>query len=167
MDPTHFHLQFVHVSIIGVIFGTVTFIYGLVFKNKSIQTLAMLSFVVVSLISIPVFLTGEEAEETVENLQGVSHDVIHEHEEAAEKAIWLMGTLGAISLITLLAAKGESRSGRTLTIVTLIVALLTSVAFTRVGYLGGQVRHSEIRQDMGQYASPPAATHEEHEDHDD
>ena len=40
-----------------------------------------------AVLTIPVFLTGEETEESVEHLAGVSHDLIEEHEELAEKAI--------------------------------------------------------------------------------
>jgi uncharacterized membrane protein len=98
-----------------------------------------------SLLTIPVFLTGEGAEESVEHLAGVSEDIIKEHEELAEKAIWLMGLLGIFSLINIFVLFKDSSFAKAMTFISLILSLLTFGLFAKVGNLGGQIRHSEIR----------------------
>jgi hypothetical protein len=40
-------------------------------------------FIIVALLAIPAYLTGEPTEELVENLPGVSKSSIEQHEEAA------------------------------------------------------------------------------------
>jgi hypothetical protein len=98
-----------------------------------------------AILTIPVFLTGEEAEETVEHITGVSEQLIENHEELAEKAIWSMGLLGALSLINFFAIVKKLSFAKTISIITLIVSLGTFVHFAKVGSTGGEIRHSEIR----------------------
>ncbi|MEQ9405605.1 MAG: hypothetical protein RIM99_18595 [Cyclobacteriaceae bacterium] len=124
-----------------------------------------------SILTIPVFLTGEEAEESVEHLSGVSENMIEEHEELAEKAIWLMGLLGALSLLSLYAIVKKISFSKTLTLSTLVVSLITFGVFAKVGNLGGQIRHSEIRAtktsstDENNQSTPKQSEDEEEEDH--
>ena len=97
-----------------------------------------------ALVAIPVFLTGEPAEESVEKINGVSENMISLHEEAAEIGIWLMGITGIISLVALYMACKKQKQAN---IVFLIAVSLLAVSFAsmaRTGYLGGQIRHTEI-----------------------
>lgn len=145
MDATHLHLALAHFPIIGTIIGTALLAYGLIIKNFEIQKVAMITFVVMALLTIPVFLTGEEAEEAVEHLPGFSERLIDEHEELAEIAIWLMGALGVLGIIAYYAIRKNFSFAKIITVITLILSLATFGIFAQVGNLGGQIRHSEIR----------------------
>lgn len=147
MDATHLHLILTHFPIVGTIIGIGILIYGQILKKIEIQKVALVTFIVMALLTIPVFLTGEEAAETVENIAGVSEQLIENHEELAEKAIWVMGLLGVLSLISLVAILKKVSFSKTLTLITLIVSIVTFGLFAQVGNLGGQIRHSEIRTD--------------------
>ncbi|MFH4963625.1 hypothetical protein V8G69_01355 [Gaetbulibacter sp. M235] len=145
MDATHIHLLLTHFPIVGTIYGIIILIYGLYSKNESIIKVSLGTFVAMALLTIPVFLTGEGAAETVENISGVLENTIEEHEELAEKAIWLMGLLGVLSLINLYVIFKKAPFSKTITVLTLLVSLATFGLFAQVGNLGGQIRHSEIR----------------------
>lgn len=147
MDATHLHLILTHFPIVGTIIGIGILTYGQIFKNIEIQKVALVTFVLMALFTIPVFLTGEEAGETIENIAGISERLIENHEELAEKAIWLMGLLGVLSLISLFAIFKKLAFSKTITIVTLIISIVTFGIFAQVGNLGGQIRHAEIRTD--------------------
>ena len=67
-------------------------------KSAELKKVSFGVFVLAALFTIPVYLTGEGAEEIVETYEESSHDVIHEHEETAEKVIWGMGLLGVLAL---------------------------------------------------------------------
>lgn len=97
-----------------------------------------------SLMTIPVYLTGDGAEEAVEHLAGVTKNSIDAHEELAEKAIWLMGLLGLTSLFGIYAIVKKLSFSKTLSLIILFISLATFGVFARVGYLGGQIRHTEI-----------------------
>jgi len=145
MDATHIHLVLTHFPIVGTFIGIGVLAYGQFSKNDSIKKLALLLFILMAVMTIPVFLTGEEAEETVEHIAGISENLIEQHEELAEKAIWAMGLLGMLSLLSFFAFIKKSALTKTITLVTLIVSTATGALFVNVGYLGGQIRHSEIR----------------------
>ncbi len=145
MDATHLHLALAHFPIIGTIIGAALLAYGQSFKNIEIQKVALATFIIMALLTIPVFLTGEEAEEAVEHLPGFSKQLIENHEELAEKAVWLMGILGGLSLIAFYAIIKKLSFAKILLWITLIVSLATFGLFAQVGNLGGQIRHAEIR----------------------
>ncbi|MBK5209580.1 MAG: hypothetical protein JJE44_08770 [Flavobacteriaceae bacterium] len=145
MDATHLHLILTHFPIIGTIIGVFILAYGIYSKNDSITKVALATFVIMSILTIPVFLTGEEAAETVENFAGISENIIEEHEELAEKAIWLMGLLGMLSLFNFYAIFKKLSFSKTITLITFVVSIATVALFAQVGNLGGQIRHSEIR----------------------
>ncbi len=173
MDATHLHLVLTHFPLVGTIIGIGILAYGQFSKNTAIQKVALSTFIAMAIFTIPVFLTGEEAEETVEHIAGISEQIIENHEELAEKAIWLMAVLGVLSLINLLAILRKMTVAKTITILTLVVSLATVALFAQVGYLGGQIRHSEIRTDSnvnqgdnGNYLNG-AREHDDDDDDDD
>jgi len=146
MDATHLHLVLSHFPIVGTILGIGILAYGKFFKNIEIQKVALATFVLMAILTIPVFLSGEEAEETVEQIAGISEQLVENHEELAEKAIWLMGLLGVLSLINLFSIVRNYSFAKSITIATFITSIATFGIFAQVGNLGGQIRHSEIRK---------------------
>ena len=147
MDEAHLHLLLNHFPIIGTLFGVLFLAYGLLAKNKSLLHAGLFVLFLMALLAIPTQLTGEGAEEAVERL-GVDHDVIHEHEEAAELAIWFMVGLGLLSLATLLISRrtsGRDTVLRGLYVATLVLSVVVFVMMARVGNLGGEIRHTEVR----------------------
>lgn len=145
MDATHLHLMLTHFPIIGSLIGALILAYGFFTKNYSIQKVAFVVLIFMAIIAIPVYLTGEGAEETVENLPGVSEGIIHQHEEMAEIAIVFMGILGVMSIINLFALYRQLSFARFITVLSLIISLITFGLYAKTGNLGGQIRHTEIR----------------------
>jgi uncharacterized membrane protein len=144
MNQTYVHLLLNHIPIIGNMVGLSIILYGIISKSKVAVNIASTLFIVCALITIPVFLTGEPAEETVENIAGVSETAIEPHEEAAEIALWLMQALGVLSIITLFMNWKESPLARRLALATFIISLLSFSFIAYAGKLGGEIRHTEI-----------------------
>ncbi|HAW52598.1 MAG TPA: hypothetical protein DCX54_09780, partial [Flavobacteriales bacterium] len=119
--------------------------FGLYSNNNSARNIALVTFVLMAIIAIPVYLSGQEAEEIVEHLSGISEKLIEEHEELAETAIWLMGALGVLAIINLFVIKANMNIAKGLSIITLLLSLVTFGFFAWVGNTGGEIRHSEIR----------------------
>ncbi len=92
------------------------------------------------------FNTGEGAEELVEKVAGVSHDVIHEHEEMAEKFGLPMYGTALLSIISLFLMNKGFKFSRYLNFTILILALFVSYLSIKVGTSGGEIRHTEIRE---------------------
>ncbi len=145
----HVHLMINHFPVVGVLGAILLFLYALVRKSGEMTKVSLGIFVLIALITIPVFFTGEAAENIVKKLPGVTETYIGRHEEFAEYAITVIEILGAVSLLGLYFI---FRSGAVPKWLLSIVLLLSLLAATVVGFtanLGGQIRHTEIREGAG------------------
>ncbi|MGZ5244290.1 MAG: hypothetical protein ACXWD4_10240 [Bacteroidia bacterium] len=120
-------------------------------------------FVVAALVSIPVMLTGEEAEEVVENMPAVSHNVVEEHEEAAKPAYFAILATGAFSLLALLMPVFGRLTNKTVTVIILLLSAASFILLARTALEGGKIIHTEL------HGGTPAQQNislpeEEHED---
>ncbi|WP_276499466.1 hypothetical protein [Pontibacter litorisediminis] len=146
MDLTHIHLLLNHFPIVGTLIGGGVMLWGMARNQKTIKAVASAIIISMTILAIPVYLTGEPAEELVENVPGILESALEEHEEAAELAIWVMAAAGVASLAALL-LQYRSSSKAPFGLAT-ILTLLAFAAMARVGYLGGQIRHTELQRDQ-------------------
>ncbi|MGS2740953.1 hypothetical protein [Sinomicrobium sp. M5D2P17] len=100
--------------------------------------------VVITLLTIPAFLTGEVAEETVEHLQDVSEPYIEAHEDLAGVAFWLMIGTGGMALFTFFVSTMRNNRNIILKMITVLLAVGTFVIMIMVENYGGRIRHSEL-----------------------
>ena len=144
MDQTHLHLLITHLPIYGSILGAIVLAYGLVTKSQHTANAAYIVLIISAIGGIIAKQTGEAAEETVENIQGISEELIHEHEEAADIALIAIIILGVISLVALFASYRKWSFSNSMSWIALMVSLITFGLVARTGYIGGQIRHTEI-----------------------
>lgn len=144
MDQTHLHLIITHLPVFGTFFGGLVLAYGL--RTNSIHTLiaAYLLLIISSVGAVISYITGESAEETVENIAGISHNLVERHEEFALIALVALIVLGFVSVIALVFTVRKSAYMRILGWSTLIISIISFGLIAWTGYLGGQIRHSEI-----------------------
>lgn len=145
MNATHLHLLLNHFPVIGTLIGSGLLLWGIFKKQDNIKSIAAAILALMAIIAIPVYLTGEPAEESVEKLPGVSEAMIELHEDAATIAIWLMGITGIAALAALFFAWQKRRSATVVFIAAAVLSLISFAAMARAGYYGGQIRHTEIR----------------------
>ncbi len=145
MNQAHIHLLINHLPILGVLFGLLTLATGFLLKNSSVKRTALGLFTFAAICAVPAYLSGEGAEEIVENLPGVGDNLMERHEELANIFLWATGALGVFSLFTFFADfKGRTTAGLLYTL-TFIASLGAMVLAQQVGTSGGEIRHTEIR----------------------
>lgn len=160
MDAAHVHLLINHIPILGSIFGALLLIIGLVLKNRSVEVTALVTLVVVALMTIPAYVSGEEAEHIIEHLEGISEYELEEHEEHAELSLWLMMGTGVLAVLSLIAYRGKRTLRKVAMALTFFAAFLTFLSMIPLGLHGGQIIRSELLDDASE------AEHEhEHHDH--
>lgn len=147
MLATHVHLILNHIPILLVPLAGVILALGYKKANPTLRKVAYGLLMLAAAVSIPVFLTGEPAEDVVENLPQISESIIEEHEEAAETAYIATLATGAFALLGF--ALFLRRPGTELHVAKVVMALslVGSGLLFYTGNLGGQIRHSEIRSD--------------------
>jgi len=144
MDQTHLHLLITHLPIFGSLLATLVLGYAL-WKKSDTTTLAAYYMLIISALgAVIAYITGEGAEETVENIQGVSENVIEQHADFASYALVGLIVVGVSSLIGIYFTYTKSNLAKMIATVTLFMALISFALVARTGYLGGQIRHSEI-----------------------
>ena len=144
MSLVHLHLLANHIPVVGILFALIAFTTALLFRETVSIRFAVALTVALAIVTGAVYLTGEPAEEAVENIAGVSESAIEAHEDAAKTATVAMSILGALSLAALLAF-GSRRMPRWVGATGLAGTLLLSVLLGWTANIGGQIRHTEIR----------------------
>jgi uncharacterized membrane protein len=145
MNDAHLHLVFNHFPIIIPIIGTLILISGFLFKSEVIKRTALGVFVLGSLFIFPSMFTGEGAEEVVEQLSVIDKNMIHEHEEMAEKFAIVTHILGFISLIGLWASWKQKSFAKYFFIIPIFMVIIVIYLGKLTGTSGGEIRHTEIR----------------------
>ena len=163
MNATHFHLLLNHFPIIGTLIGTIILVYGFITKELKIKILSAYVISAMALFAVPVYLTGEPAEETVEHINGISEINIELHEEAAEFAIVLMSITGLLALISIIITKKIPAQIHKTFFVLIVFSFFSFAAMARVGYLGGKIRHTELDESVLS-KTPPSKIGEQEED---
>jgi len=72
MNLAHLHLVLNHLPVLGTGFGLALLIFGLWRRSDELKKTALGVLVLVALAAVPVYLTGEPAEELVQAVPGVS-----------------------------------------------------------------------------------------------
>lgn len=144
-NPAHIHLITNHIPIIGILLSTGVLMYGLLSQKEEIIRLALWLIVIVAVLSIIPFLSGEGAADIVAKLPGISKDLIHDHEEAAEIAFTLLEISGAVALLSLLVWRRLPWLPRPVVWICLTLAVVTCGAMGFTANRGGQIRHTEIQ----------------------
>lgn len=147
MNDAHYHLIVNHLPIVGLLIGILVLIAGLVFNKAEVKLTALGILIFSAITSIAAFYTGEGAEDIVENLEGISETLIHTHEEYAETFYTLSLILGGLSLLTFILELKKIRLSKYMLIICLLMAIVGGISATYVGSSGGEIRHSEIRND--------------------
>lgn len=167
MNDAHLHMVVNHFPIIGTILGLGILITGMILKNNSVKNTAYFLFMVAAVFAAFSMGTGEGAEELVEEMPSVGKQIIHEHEEMAEKLAIVLYVLGVISLGGLFLNYKNNSKANLVSYVAVVVAFVGVFFAQQTGTTGGEIRHTEIRANAVQKAgSEQNAVGEQGEDND-
>lgn len=143
MNEAQIHLALNHAPLFLAIAGAIILILGMVRKNESYRSLSLYILASAALFTIPVFLTGEGTEETVEHLPGVAEAAISEHENMAQIALVIISITSVISLTGIFLRKQENLMSLLYWLV-LVFSIASFGAMAATAHLGGKIRHTEL-----------------------
>lgn len=112
-------------------------------------------------------ISGEEAEHAVEELPGVLESLIEEHEESVSLVLWMLIPCGLLSMAGIWASYRKLDLEKRLANMALILSMLGFAATARTAWLGGQIRHTEIRTEAKQDSGREEIKGPEKEEHED
>lgn len=149
MNPGHLHIMLNHIPILASLFGAVLLGIGLVMNNVSVRWVALSTLLIATLVVVPVYLSGEEAEHDHTYLQeGLhDHDELEEHEEHAELSLWLVIAMGALAAIAGAAQWRAIPSSRLLLWATVVLGLMAFASMVPLALHGGKISHVGLRSE--------------------
>lgn len=148
MTDAHYHLVVNHFPIIGTILGLGVLLAGILLKNKTIKNVSYVLFIIAAIFAAFSMGTGEGAEEMVEDMPSIGKQIIHEHEEIAEKLALVLYVLGVVSLLGLYTNIKDHSKAKLVSFLALVIALVGVILAQQTGTTGGEIRHTEIRKDF-------------------
>jgi hypothetical protein len=155
MNPAHLHLMFNHLPVVGVPLVAALLGWALFRRSRELYRVALGGAVILAALTYPVFLTGEPAEERVEDASWMRERLVHEHEERAEAALIAVLVTGAMAAFGLWQTRGERKPNFTTGGITLAGLAISTGLLGWTAQLGGPIRHDEIRTEAT--AAAPAA----------
>lgn len=144
MSPAHIHLLVTHLPIFGSILGSIVLALGIKANSQTAKLAAYYVLIISALGGVVAYMTGEEAEEIVEHIDGIAKEIIEVHEESAIWALICSIVLGLLSLTGIYFVRRKPVLSRKISVIALLIALFSFIVTVRTGYLGGQIRHTEI-----------------------
>jgi glucan phosphoethanolaminetransferase (alkaline phosphatase superfamily) len=157
MSWAHIHLALNHVPVIGLLVVLLLLAVASLRRSTELARVSYALLVLLAATAVVVYLTGEPAEELIENLPGFSDALVEEHEEVALIATTGMAVLGLVALFGLIRFRppwiAPAWYGRG----TLLLALLMGGVMVWTANLGGQIRHTEIRSNGATAGGAPGS----------
>lgn len=145
MNAAHLHLMVNHLPLFAVLFALVFLALSLWRPAVPVLRRAGLVLLVVGgLGGGAAYLTGEPAEEVVEEQALVDEELIHEHEDAGTFGLISTAIAGVLALAILWRSRGGAVGGRA-TMLALVVGLWAMAVLARTAWLGGMIQHPELR----------------------
>lgn len=145
MDSAHLHLMLNHFPLFALVIGVPIVLYGTIRNSQAMVNTGLIIFFTAAVVAVPTYLTGEPAEDIVENLPGVSEAFIETHEDAAKIALGFAVVTGIAAAAGLAIGFFKPAIQRYAATPALLLAVVTLGLMGWTANLGGQIRHTEIR----------------------
>src|SRR6476659_3241135 len=88
VSAAHLHLVLNHIPVLGtMLFAPLVLLWGLLRQSRDVTQIALLLTVLLAVTAIPIYLTGEPAEEQLEHQPWFDKQRVEAHEERAEAAL--------------------------------------------------------------------------------
>ncbi|HYV97237.1 MAG TPA: hypothetical protein VE967_07300 [Gemmatimonadaceae bacterium] len=144
MNAAHIHLIVNHVPVIGIVVALFPLAAGYVRRSDETIRVSLALLVLLGLSAVVAYLTGDPAEDVVKKLPDFSKELVDAHDDAAGFALGAMIAVGTGALAALIAFR-RSVLPRWVAVAALAGTLFAASILARTAWLGGQIRHTEIR----------------------
>jgi hypothetical protein len=140
----HLHLLVNHAPIFGSLFALALLVASYFTSADVLRKTALAVLIATALAAAAADLSGDAAEDAIRGFPGVKREVIHAHEDMADKAYYLADALGVLALAGLIRWRRQSVPGSA-TLVAVLATCIVAGAMAYTALLGGRIRHTEVR----------------------
>jgi len=140
----HLHLLVNHAPIFGCVFAFCLLVVSYFAGGDVLRRTAFVILVITAGAGLLADKTGEPAEDAIRGYPGVKRQIIHDHEDMAERAWILAAVLGVLAVGALWRYRRKPVPNG-LTIAMVFATAFVGGAMVYTGLLGGRIRHTEVR----------------------
>ena len=158
-NAAHWHLVLNHAPVFGSLAALLLLAWAFVKNTDESKRIALTAVILVALVSIPAFLTGEPSEQMLKGLPGISKRWMSNHETMANYAFRVAMVAGILAMGVLIYFRKARSIPRWSIGVMLLVTLAVFGLMGRAANYGGKIHHPEI---LGGAATETAPTDIEH-----
>ena len=159
-QPEYVHVLLNPLPVYGLIVALIGLVIALLLKDRRAQTATLLLVFITSLSAWPVYEFGEEGYDRVLAMtDDDGHAWLDEHQDRAQKLIYLFYALAVLSLAAIIVPIRWSKSSVPLAIAVVLLGATALASGFYIAYAGGKIRHREFRNEP----APPIRSQEEQE----
>lgn len=140
----HLHLLVNHAPIFGCVFAFLLLVASYFAAPDIFRRTAFVILIITAIAGLLADKTGEPAEDAIRGYPGVKRQLIHDHEDMAEKAWKLAAVLGVVSLGALVRWR-RTPVPRGVAHAMVVASAFVGGGMIYTGLLGGRIRHTEVR----------------------
>ena len=145
MSAVHLHLIITHFPITGLFFAAALLLIGFFAENKAYAKAGLYLVIFCALCTAIAYFSGENAEDIADKFDSAADFYLEQHEDAAKLAL-IAGIVSGVFAVATLIFIRKADNNRKMLLPVLAVVLVSLALFVRTGNLGGQIRHTEIRE---------------------
>ena len=144
MPGAHLHLLVNHAPVFGSLFALALLVASFFWAPEVLRRTALVVLIFTALASVASDLSGDPAEKAIRGFPGVRREVIHAHEDFADKSYITASVVGVLALVALVRWR-RAPLPKGVTNGALAGAVIVSGMMAWTALLGGRVRHTEVR----------------------
>ena len=147
-QPEYVHVLLNPLPVYGLLISWIALIAALISKSRRACIVALILVFITSISAWPVYEFGEQGYDRVLAMtDDDGHAWLDEHEERAEKLIYIFYALAALSLVAIIVPLRRPKSSLLLAIAVVLIGAVTLGSGCYIAYAGGKVRHREFRNE--------------------
>lgn len=144
------HLTINHIPVILTGLGFLATLAALFSRKRIVWIYALATLTLSGLSVYPVFFAGSQAEDVVVDHDRNAREAVHDHEEAADWALWMILGAGAVSAYALYRMRKDTQSLPPvwLRALVLIVGAFAISSVLKTSLDGGKIRHADWERSL-------------------
>jgi len=140
----HLHLLLNHVPTVGAVVALGLLIVAFIRRDEPLKLVGLEVLFAIAVLTLPVYMTGVAAFQTLRNQPGISDTTIHLHQDVALFGFIWMEFAGFIGWVALWQARRRGRAAAGMVAAATALTIVALVVMSRAANLGGDIRHPEI-----------------------
>jgi len=144
VNLAHLHLLLNHIPTVGAVVALGLLLLAFVRRSEPLKHAGLEVLFLIALLTLPVYMTGAAAYQTLRKVPTVSDTAIRIHQDVALYGFTAIELAGFVGWVALWQSRRRGRAAPGLVPATTLLLIVSLAIMARAANLGGEIRHPEI-----------------------